>query len=78
MLVGAEKLLIIADRAIRTQHGMKLMVELAEALAAPVANQGNRVNFPTTHDLELSFMRASMVREADVILLLEVNDVWAR
>lgn len=76
LLVAAEKPLIVADRAVRTPQGVKLMVELAETLAAPVVDQGNRVNFPTTHDLELSFMRASLVREADVILLLEVNDVW--
>jgi thiamine pyrophosphate-dependent acetolactate synthase large subunit-like protein len=34
------------------------------------------MNFPTTHDLELSFMRPTLVREADVILLLEVSDPW--
>jgi benzoylformate decarboxylase/acetolactate synthase-1/2/3 large subunit len=75
-LVAAEKPLIIADRATRSQAGVKLMVELAEALAAPVVDLGGRMNFPTTHDLELSFLRQTLVREADVILLLEVNDPW--
>ncbi|MBI4247290.1 MAG: thiamine pyrophosphate-binding protein [Candidatus Rokubacteria bacterium] len=75
-LVAADKPLIIADRAVRSQRGVTLMVELAAALAAPVVDLGGRLNFPTTHDLELSFMRLSLVREADVILLLEVNDPW--
>jgi thiamine pyrophosphate-dependent acetolactate synthase large subunit-like protein len=76
LLVAAEKPLIIADRACRSQEGVRLMVELAEALGAPVVDNGWRTNFPSTHDLELSFMRQSLVREADVILLLEVNDPW--
>ena len=76
LLVAAQKPLIIADRATRSQSGVKLMVELAEALGAPVVDLGGRMNFPTTHDLELNFMRPTLVREADVILLLEVNDPW--
>lgn len=75
-LVAAEKPLIIADRATRSQQGVNLMVELAEALGAPVVDMGARMNFPTTHDLEVSFMRLTLVRDADVILLLEVNDPW--
>lgn len=76
LLVAAQRPVIIADRAVRSQHGVKLMVELAEALGAPVVDLGGRMNFPTTHDFELSFMRPTLVREADVILLLEVNDPW--
>ncbi len=76
LLVGAQKPVIIADRAVRSPNGVKLMVELAEALGAPVIDLGGRMNFPTTHDLELSFMRPTLVREADVILLLELNDPW--
>jgi acetolactate synthase-1/2/3 large subunit len=76
LLVEAEKPLIIADRACRSQQGIRLMVELAEALGAAVVDNGWRTNFPSTHDLELSSMRQSLVRDADVILLLEVNDPW--
>jgi len=39
------------------------MVELAEALGAPVVDNGWRTNFPTTHDLECSFLRATLLRE---------------
>ena len=76
LLVAAEKPLIIADRACRSQQGVRLMVELAEALGAAVVDNGWRTNFPSTHDLCLSFMRQTLVRDADVILLLEVNDAW--
>ena len=76
LLVAAEHPLIIADRAVRSAQGLKLMVELAEALGAPVVNNGWRTNFPNTHDLDVSFLRQTMLREADVILLLEVNDPW--
>ena len=76
LLAGAEKPVIIADRACRSQEGVKLMVELAEALGAPVVDNGWRTNFPSTHDLALSGQRQALVRDADVILLLEVNDPW--
>src|SRR6185503_15602015 len=76
MLVAAEHPVIMADRAVRSGGGLKLMVELAEALGAPVVDIGNRTNFPTTHDLECSFLRPTLLRDADVILLLEVNEAW--
>ena len=76
LLVAAEHPLIIADRAVRSAQGLKLMVELAEALGAPVIDNGWRTNFPNTHDLDVSFLRQTVLRDADVILLLEVNDPW--
>ena len=76
LLVAAEKPVIIADRACRSQEGVRLMVELAEALAAPVVDNGWRTNFPSTHELQLSSSRQALVRDADVILMLEVNDPW--
>jgi acetolactate synthase I/II/III large subunit len=76
LLAAAEHPLIIADRAVRSGQGLKLMVELAEALAAPVIDNGWRTNFPNTHDLDVSFLRQTVLRDADAILLLEVNDPW--
>ena len=76
LLVAAEKPVIVADRACRSQQGVNLMVELAEALGAPVVNNGWRMNFPNTHDLDVSFLRQTMLRDADLVLLLEVNDPW--
>ncbi|HXP87195.1 MAG TPA: thiamine pyrophosphate-dependent enzyme [Bryobacteraceae bacterium] len=51
MLVAAENPRINAGRAARTQKGMDLLVELAEALQAPVNGVGERINFPSRHPL---------------------------
>ena len=76
LLVAAERPLIVADRMARTQAGIDRLVELAEALNAPVIDAGSRTNFPTTHQLNLSDGRGSLVGQADVILLLEVTNAW--
>ncbi len=78
MLVAAEHPVIMADRAARSQEGMKRMVELAEALNVPVIDIGGRMNFPTTHYLCRSDDRRALVGEADVALLLEVADPWGQ
>ena len=77
-LVAAENPVIIADRAVRNQEGVRLMVQLAEALSVPVVDLGGRMNFPYTHPLCQSEARRALVREADVVLLLEVADPWAQ
>ena len=38
---------IVAGRLARTANGVKLLVELAEALEAPVNDQRNRIFFPS-------------------------------
>ena len=76
MLVAAQRPVIVADRAVRSQEGVKLMVELAESIGAAVIDNGQRMNFPNTHDLDCSFLRQTLLRDADVILLLEVGDPW--
>jgi len=76
MLVAAESLVIVADRAARTQEGVTRMVALAEALNAPVVDLGSRMNFPTTHYLCRSSDGRALVREADAVLFLEVADPW--
>lgn len=78
MLVAAEQPVIIAERAARSQEGVKRMVELAEALNAPVIDLGGRMNFPTTHYLCRNADRRAVVAEADVVLLLEVADPWGQ
>ena len=49
-------------------------MQLAEALQAPVIDQGGRMNFPNTHHLHAGRRRRS--RNADVILGLELSDFW--
>ncbi len=77
-LAGADHPVIIADRCARGPEGVKLLVELAEALQAPVVDLGGRMNFPTTHPLCHNESKRSLVREADVVLLLEVGDPFGQ
>src|SRR5262249_56468614 len=45
LLVAAERPVILADRMARSQEGIKRLVELAEALNAPVVDIGGGMNF---------------------------------
>jgi acetolactate synthase-1/2/3 large subunit len=76
LLVGAQNPVIIVDRAARTAAGMKYLVELAEALQAPVIDQGGRMNFPSRHPLNQSSRGRALITDADVILGLELTDFW--
>jgi acetolactate synthase I/II/III large subunit len=76
MLVNATQPLIVADRAARTPAGMRALVQLAELLNAPVIDRGGRLNMPTNHYLNHTGRQASLVASADVILGLELTDIW--
>ncbi len=71
MLVNAEHPLIYVDRCARTPAGLKMTVELAELLAAPVVDSGNRMGFPWRHPLNQSRHYGDLRRAADVFLALE-------
>ena len=77
-LVEAKAPVIVADRMARDQRGVDLLVKLAEQLGAPVVDMGGRMNFPNHHPLAHSERRRALVREADVVLLLEVADPWGQ
>jgi acetolactate synthase-1/2/3 large subunit len=77
LLAGAERPVIVADRAARTPAGARLLVELAETLQAPVIDQGGRMNFPNTHYLHQNARTQALIGNADVILGLELADYWA-
>jgi len=78
LLAAAQNPVIVAERVTRSQEGIKLMVELAEALNAPVVNLLGRMNFPTTHYLSRTSDGRGLVRDADVVLFLEVGDPWGQ
>ena len=75
MLVAAENPVIICERVARTPAGMPALVELAETLQCAVIDQAGRMNFPSRHPLNQSF-RSGTIGQADVILALEVNELW--
>jgi acetolactate synthase-1/2/3 large subunit len=70
-LVAADNPVLLADRAVRTADGMKLLVELAELLQAPVVGG----KFPSHHPLNQPGGRG-LIGGADVIVALEVSDLW--
>ncbi len=76
LLVAANSPVIMAGHLARTPAGMKLLVELAELLNAPVIDQGDRQNFPNTHYLNQGADGQKLIRGADVVLGLELTDLW--
>jgi acetolactate synthase I/II/III large subunit len=73
LLVNAERPVIVADRAVNSQRGIALLVQLAELLQAPVVRQNGRLNFPNTHYL---IRPEIVISQADVIIGLELADYW--
>ena len=76
LLVNAQNPVIVADRLARTPAGIAKLVELAEALQAPVVDQHGRMNFPSRHPLNQSESGGQLIANADVILGLELTDFW--
>ncbi len=76
LLVEAEHPVILADRLVRSREGMDALIELAELLQAPVVDRGARMNFPNTHYLNQTLRSRSLIRDADVVLGLELGDMW--
>src|SRR4029077_18600909 len=76
MLVAAENPTLICDRMSRTPAGMARLVGLAETLQCAVVAQAGRMNFPSRHPLNQTARRGAVVSQADVILAIEMNDIW--
>ena len=74
LLAMADNPVIVVDRVSRTPAGVKHLVALAEALNAPVVDQLGRMNMPNTHHLYQ--VGGNAVANADVILGLELTDLW--
>lgn len=72
MLVAAESPLIFAGNVARDEDGMRLLVELAQTLQAPV--QGGGRAMPNQHPLS----GGGNVRAADVILALNEDGLFGR
>jgi acetolactate synthase-1/2/3 large subunit len=55
---------------------MARLVELAEALQCSVIDLRGRMNFPSRHPLNQTFRRGPVLNQADVILAIEVGDLF--
>jgi thiamine pyrophosphate-dependent acetolactate synthase large subunit-like protein len=76
LLVKAKSPVIIADYFGRNPQAVPALVELAELLAIPVVDKGWRFNFPNTHPLDITFGSKEYLRKADVVLGLDVQDLY--
>ena len=77
LLAEAQRPVIVVDRAARTADGIKLLVQLAETLNAPVIDQRGRMNFPNTHYLSQTGRGRGLIGQADLVLGLELSDFWS-
>ena len=76
MLVNAQAPLIVADQVGRNPKAVPMLVELAELLAIPVVDKGSRFNFPSVHPLDATDGARELLQKADVILALDVSDLF--
>ena len=76
LLVEAKAPLIIADFMGRKPAAVAALAELAELLAIPVIDKGNRHNIANTHPLDVSGIADDFLKKADVVLGLDVQDLY--
>jgi len=74
-LAAAEHPVVLADYVGRAPQAVGALVRLAETLALPVVDLGNRFNFPNTHPLDLTGAEEALLPEADLVLALDVFDL---
>src|SRR6266568_731331 len=78
LLCEAESPVILVESLVPHLPTLAALQQLAELLAAPVIDLGDeyrgRSCFPNTHPLDLSGAKREMIREADVVLALDVQD----
>lgn len=65
---------IIADTAGRSEAAFNALIELAEALSAPVLDRGGRLNFPSLHPLNLTGQERETLSRADLVLAFDLAD----
>ncbi|MBI3060802.1 MAG: thiamine pyrophosphate-binding protein [Deltaproteobacteria bacterium] len=76
LLSEAQHPVVVADYLGRNNEAVLSLVELADLLAIPVIDLGARLNFPNTHPLNLTGKNKELIGDADVILGLDVMDLF--
>jgi len=72
LLAEAQWPVIVAGEVGRNPKALPALLDLAEALGAPVIDSDGRYAFPSTHPLNLTTAREDALRNADVVLALDV------
>ncbi len=76
LLTRAQAPVIIAGYAGRKPSAFHDLVKLAETTGAAVVDLNNRLNFPTTHPLNVSYAEKELLAQADVVLGIDVKDLY--
>jgi len=76
LLIEAERPVIIADYLSTKTGAVEALIELAELLSLPVLDNGNMFSFPNTRPLDLTGAKEDLLREADLVLSLDVFDLF--
>ena len=72
LLAEAQWPAIVAGEVGRNPKALPVLLDLAEALGVPVIDADGRYAFPSTHPLNLTTAREEALRNADVVLALDV------
>lgn len=75
-LIAAEYPVLMAGYLARYKPSFYTLIELAEAIGTGVVDLNQRLNFPTTHPLNVSGVSAEVVAQADLIVALDVKDLY--
>lgn len=77
ILKNAKNPLIITSYLGRNKESVPQLVELSETFAIPVIESTpSYVNFPSDHPLHLGYMGGQLLKEADVILVIDSDVPW--
>lgn len=74
LLREAEHPLIVSDFAGDDPEAFALLVKLAETACVPVLDGGARLNFPTSHPLNVTY-DADVIARSDAVLGIDVDDL---
>jgi len=76
LLRGARSPVVVVDRPVR--RGRSPLLDVAERTGAAVIDLGGGFSFPTSHWACQTPARGDLLKEADLVVLIEVRDVaWA-
>jgi thiamine pyrophosphate-dependent acetolactate synthase large subunit-like protein len=75
MIARAERPVIVTEFTGRHPEAFPELVGLAEDLSAAVVDMHGRVNFPNRHPLNMSFGSGAALKDADLVISLDVGDL---
>jgi thiamine pyrophosphate-dependent acetolactate synthase large subunit-like protein len=75
-LVESSFPVLLVDRVGRDPQAIPHLVALAEETGAAVVDTGRRHNFPSSHPLDVSDAREEVLAQADLVVALEVYDLF--